>query len=584
MKRTIVFILSFTVLFLMAVNVCAGTSSVPAQYNISNVKPQIISCSQKASGVYIEWNPVKNAERYEVYRFQNSDRKWKLIGSSAGNKYGYSDKMSIAGNIGKVYKYRIIARNLKYSVSSQASNIITIKISRPSKYDISGKTPKLKACYNSVSGTDLRWEAVPEAEKYEVWRYRPAEGGWIKVATARGTTQAYDRSTKDNCWGRVYRYRIVAVNETYKSSSKTSNILTFQRLNPVYFTIYKPISPTEAELKWDNKNGIDMAHGYEIQCATSQADLATGTGTFQKNEICGRYVKNIIINNLKPDTQYYMRIRCFANFTDSSGKTTKTWSQFSNVITLKMDKINNNITYRALFIGNSNYPNGMKLNGPQNDVNAMSRTLQAYNYRTMVRTDCTVNQMLENIHAAFKNANMSDISLFYFSGHGNMEDGSLIGVDNRSLTIDRLAKELIKLPGHFIIILDSCGSGNSISKEVGNGFEKRVVDAFSKTDYKYKSGELISNKFLVLAGSTANGAAVEILTNGISGGEMTRAFVAAAGCKYPSGSFSGKIAADRNSDKSLSLKELYDYIQGKMKYSKILCYPMNSASPFMTKK
>ena len=195
--------------------------------------------------------------------------------------------------------------------------------------------PVITGYYNSTKGGDIRWSKVPNAAGYYIYRNRAAEGGNKLIATIPdgNTTQYYDEGIKSNCWGRVYSYTVVAFNGSVKSAVSTA--VTLQRLAPMKFTGYRRPAAGAIDLKWACTESSNKAVGYELQYALSTTDLYNRSGTFAKVSINGRNNLMTSLKGLKRNGKYYFRIRCYVNYTHSvTGKTTKTWSQYSNVVSV----------------------------------------------------------------------------------------------------------------------------------------------------------------------------------------------------------------------------------------------------------
>ncbi len=192
--------------------------------------------------------------------------------------------------------------------------------------------------YNSVRGADIRWTKVPGADGYQIYRVRSAEGKkCIVTITDPNTLQYYDAEIKDNCWGRVYVYYVIpyAAGET----GEYGNQVTLQRLAPMWITRCRNDAAGKAELAWACTVNENKALGYEIQYATSKEDLFGQTGSFRKVPVEGRANLSRTISGLTKGNTYYFRIRCYVNYTHSvTGKTTKTWSQYSDVVSVKITK------------------------------------------------------------------------------------------------------------------------------------------------------------------------------------------------------------------------------------------------------
>ena len=192
--------------------------------------------------------------------------------------------------------------------------------------------------YNSVKGGDIRWKAVPEATGYAVYRKRAADGT-KKIATVDADTlQYYDGDIATDCWGRVYVYYVCPIYGTLMGPA--GDMVTLQRLAPMKFTSNTNSADGAADLKWACTVNANKALGYEIQYATSKEDLFGQKGSFVKMPIIeGRSKLSTTVTGLTKGNTYYFRIRAYVNYTHSvTGKTTKTWSQYSDVVQVKITR------------------------------------------------------------------------------------------------------------------------------------------------------------------------------------------------------------------------------------------------------
>ena len=250
--------------------------------------------------------------------------------------------------------------------------------------------------------------------------------------------------------------------------------------------------------------------------------------------------------------------------------------------------------YRALLIGNENYAGG-KLSGTINDASAMRMMLSGLSntFSCTQRNDLTASGIKNAISSAFSGASGSDVSLFFYAGHGAYSSntsylGALVGINDNSsdiLTTAALAAELNKIPGRIIVILDSCHSGASINRAVQiqdenlflqdtqaalDAFNQSVIDAFAAydstvivdgdVDDEYlMTGELATSKFVVITACTSTQNAASQTVNGQSYGAFTRSFVEGCGADYFYGTYNGSMPADTSRDNQLTVNEIYTY-------------------------
>ena len=438
--------------------------------------------------------------------------------------------------------------------------------------------PVITGFYNSVKGADLRWSKVIGATDYAIYRKRSSEGTVLVGYVNSDCLQFYDTDIQQDCWGRVYVYYIVPLKDSLPGPK--SNEVTLQRLAPMKFTSLTSSSTGQVSLKWACTVSSNKANGYEIQYAVSKTDLSNRSGSFKKISVDGRNNLSKTITGLSKTTTYYFRVRCYVNYTHSvTGKLTKTWSQYSDVLSIKpTGSASAAKTYRALLIGNSDYREYEEnLNGQKYTTQAMKGMLKNYGYSSVtVKENLTASQIISNIRSAFSKASSDDVSLFFFDGHGETSTGALEGVDGRSVYLSTLANTLKEVPGKVVIILENCGSGGGVYKagsaagvtgsavnrtsaetgnlsadeasgETGYGFDPneaafdpelfnmQVIEAFAAVDPGLEAsdntedllsdgsllpqaglGELRNSKFLVLTATTRNEESWEFSQDGSS--------------------------------------------------------------------
>lgn len=137
------------------------------------------------------------------------------------------------------------------------------------------------------------------------------------------------------------------------------------------------------------------------------------------------------------------------------------------------------IRRRALVIGNAQYAQSA-LQAPEYDAKHMAELFKQMSFSGTTGsaaetgafasitsyTNQTRRQMLNDIASAFAGADEDDVSYFYYSGHGSVDnsDAQIVGVDLAFLSLTDLKNALDAVPGTKVIILDSCFSGGFINK------------------------------------------------------------------------------------------------------------------------
>ncbi len=217
-------------------------------------------------------------------------------------------------------------------VEEISDSLPVVSASDPSTFEAT----KISGVYNSVKGADIRWKKVDGATGYMLYRQRQAEGiKTVAIINDPDTLEYYDSEIRDNCWGRVYVYYVCAFFGSEKGPE--SNKVTLQRLAPMKIAASSGSPDGRIDLSWACTTSSNKAEGYEIHFATSWPDLSERSGSFQTDTVYGRNSLKESLSGLTIGKTYHIRIRSFVNYTHSvTGKTTKTWSQFSDVVRVKI--------------------------------------------------------------------------------------------------------------------------------------------------------------------------------------------------------------------------------------------------------
>lgn len=236
----------------------------------------------------------------------------------------------------------------------------------------------------------------------------------------------------------------------------------------------------------------------------------------------------------------------------------------SVTITPKLKASAQRPTYRALLIGNTY---GGDLPGCDRDARSMASllgTMTATPYKVTTKLDVTASTIKSSIASAFSGAQSTDVSLFYYSGHGATNTGKLVGTNNTYLSFSELRTALDKIPGDKIVILDSCYSGNAINKSEGEATEadmEAYVNAAMETfsnEAMSKSGELAAGRYYVMTACRKTQTSASITKySGESYGLFTNCFEQACGWDELNSSRLS-MSADANGDGKVTLSEAYN--------------------------
>jgi hypothetical protein len=239
--------------------------------------------------------------------------------------------------------------------------------------------------------------------------------------------------------------------------------------------------------------------------------------------------------------------------------------------------------YRALLVGNSDYPGDkMDLVGPKNDINRLEKTLKTSIFsggtkiNPIIKTENRLKaDVFRDIENTFRDAKDNDVSYFYYSGHGAREENvsylCTVSADKSDwISVSELERELSKIPGKKVVILDSCNSGGFIDKDfqsAGINEPKYFNNAVINTFRQKTRGFLNGNEFKVLTASAANEYSFESKAEAI--GRFTKALC--TGCGYEN-----KFLADKNKNGFVNLMEAYEYLEKNVSAtSHVQVYPYN---------
>ena len=236
--------------------------------------------------------------------------------------------------------------------------------------------------------------------------------------------------------------------------------------------------------------------------------------------------------------------------------------------------------YRALIIGQDYTGTENELNGPVNDRQAVVACLGALtttNYSVIdVRANLSPEGITDAIGSCFAGADSNDVSLFYYSGHGET-DGSLMGADSgfSPLTPAALRAALDQVPGRKIVIVDACNSGKLIEGENGGDSLNRAsgedagaasfVNAFQAAFRTRTRGALNSGSYFVITAARGTEYSMEgtIKSGGMAAvmGYFTYGFCLGCGWNGVTGA-AGSLRADANGDEAVSVGEAFSWAAG----------------------
>lgn len=219
---------------------------------------------------------------------------------------------------------------------------------------------------------------------------------------------------------------------------------------------------------------------------------------------------------------------------------------------------------RALVIGQSYTGTDHALSGTINDARAMNYCLAMQEGRPFAvtqKSDLTAAALISQAGSAFSGATDRDISLFYFSGHGDMQ-GGLICADGESVTPAALRSAMDEIPGRKLIVIDACYSGAWTEGELTPAANARPEDfaAAFLSGFQGRARSTDGYDILVSARSAEESAEQPITSGSLTKTMGCFTYALCMGCGWNGvTSRPADKAADTNGDGAVSIYEAYSY-------------------------
>ena len=164
-----------------------------------------VNAEESGSTVILSWNGIKNADKYYVYQYK--DRKYVKIKTTADNSVEINGLKN-----GVTYKFLV-----RYTIGGKLSPMtysykITVKVYYK---------PVVKAA-STENSVRLIWKAVPNAEKYAVYKY--VDGKAVKLCETEKLAVRINKLSPDT----EYKYIVRAYVDGKWTAMMTSDIVTIK--------------------------------------------------------------------------------------------------------------------------------------------------------------------------------------------------------------------------------------------------------------------------------------------------------------------------------------------------------------------
>ena len=236
---------------------------------------------------------------------------------------------------------------------------------------------------------------------------------------------------------------------------------------------------------------------------------------------------------------------------------------------------------RALVIGQTYTGTKWALQGPANDMKAVRFCLSGMGWSVNAVSNQSAAGILSAISSTFSTATERDISLFYYSGHGE-EDGSLVGKSGTDfVTPAQLRDALDSIPGRKIVIVDACYSGQLIADENESGNPDMLLlhgtnAPESQTDHAAQFVSAFQSAFRrIWLNGVLNTGSYYVITAARENEKSEEGFITSGGSTKTMGFFTYAIClglgyngvtmqnttlfADQNGDQAVSIQEAYQW-------------------------
>lgn len=171
-------------------------------------KPDVTMKVQTATGKpKLTWEDLSGAISYRIYRATSKDGSYSLLKTTTSTTF-----VDTSAEAGINYYYKVTAVHSNSSANSAYSDIVNRMCD----------LPKPVVSITRKNGDPrITWKAIPDAEKYYVYRATSKDGKYTKVKTTVTATSYTDTSAKA---GTTYYYKVKAIHAKSSANSAYSEI------------------------------------------------------------------------------------------------------------------------------------------------------------------------------------------------------------------------------------------------------------------------------------------------------------------------------------------------------------------------
>ena len=223
--------------------------------------------------------------------------------------------------------------------------------------------------------------------------------------------------------------------------------------------------------------------------------------------------------------------------------------------------------YGALLVNEENYPSykedgvrqGSRVSAEGLKALLESSEIEGAKYDVSLKSDIGRIDLFSAIREKFKDAASQDISLIYISSHGWYTGGMtfLELTDGSFVSVRDLERELRRIPGTIVVLIDCCYSGGAIGKASDYAdFSKNIISTFANAPVNGSKYKVICSAGL---DQKSHRGKVGDMQGSLWQTEFIRALCKGAGWDIAENRMVS-MAADANMDQKVSFGELTAYM------------------------
>lgn len=275
-------------------------------------KPKVkIKTATDFRGIYLQWNKIKGAKYYKLYREHWNKQKGRYVKTYKNGKWLKArDYTDTAVEKNKKYKYYVVAyKTKKKALTAGPKNVKKVKVK--------ATAPTLKATSNTTVSVELNWESgiagkTKGIKGYIVTRYKKKNGKADKVW--KKSKKTYQMTDKGLASGATYYYTVCAYRKKKKKTYKGaySNIASATTISPAKNVLYFTKTANQWEgiyiegEKRTQSESTNIMKNYSVSVETES----------QKTETVHPYLKF----HFAGDTLYIHLYVCYLKHSDKTAK------------------------------------------------------------------------------------------------------------------------------------------------------------------------------------------------------------------------------------------------------------------------